>query len=244
MNFTNVFQYFRYTSSLSTVGDPRLQDTFYYSANLTNINLPESSSRFHSIQDMGKQLLQRNQRTSVLCRSRGGSSRIFDHCCQADGKLVDLDGLSTRENVLGHVSVSYNPTIQSNQNRVPPLMSNSEGLGGRLSGNGCCADSSVGRFPRHHQLQKRQGRGSDSSRKPRPQSMDAEVLKSLEGNLLLNCSKNAGVNGPRNLLVSTVADHSESTDEDLAGSSDSSLRNNWKICLRQSSSSSDLLNSS
>ena len=109
------------------------------------------------------------------------------HCCHADRKLVEIDGLSTQCRPKADISLIHveENEITSDEDKVLPQNVRIDSTGNRL-GNGVpysFADARIssGRFSRNNSTSNKIGIAAKFCR-PRPKSMDAEVLKNLERN--------------------------------------------------------------
>ena len=121
------------------------------------------------------------------------------HCCHADRKLVEIDGLSTQCRPKGDVSLipmEENETSSDDETLLPNRGRIDSTGGGRFvnikpSNNFANTRISSGRFSRNNSTSNKIGIAAKFCR-PRPKSMDAEVLKSLERNchnLILEANK-------------------------------------------------------
>ena len=110
------------------------------------------------------------------------------HCCHADRKLVEIDGLSTQ---CGRPKIDMSLThmeeneTSSDDDTLLPQSVRIDSTGNR-SANGASynfADARIssGRFSRNNSTSNKIGIAAKFCR-PRPKSMDAEVLKNLERN--------------------------------------------------------------
>ena len=109
------------------------------------------------------------------------------HCCHADRKLVEIDGLSTQcrpRTDVSLVHVEENET-SSDEDKILPQTVHIDSSGSRLinkvSNGFVNTRMSSGRFSRNNSTSNKIGIAAKFCR-PRPKSMDAEVLKNLERN--------------------------------------------------------------
>ena len=110
------------------------------------------------------------------------------HCCHADGKLVDIDGLSTQCRTKGEASVVHIEENETSSDEGNLLQQDElpNTTGNRLIDNAppdnfANARVSSARFSMNNSTSNKIGIAAKFCR-PRPKSMDAEVLKNLQRN--------------------------------------------------------------
>ena len=107
-------------------------------------------------------------------------------CCHSDRKLVEIDGLSTQCRQKGDVSLVHmeeNESSSEDEKVLPHTVRIDTSSGRMVNGlqNGFVNSRSSARFNRNNSASNKIGIAAKFCR-PRPKSMDAEVLKNLERN--------------------------------------------------------------
>ena len=156
-----------------------IQDPGYHNHNIQNqyqTTVFPKSSMDHGIGQANK---------NVNHPSKGYQNQ--QHCCHADRKLVEIDGLSTQcrpRTDVSLVHVEENET-SSDEDKILPQTVHIDSSGSRLvnkvSNGFVNTRISSGRFSRNNSTSNKIGIAAKFCR-PRPKSMDAEVLKNLERN--------------------------------------------------------------